>query len=144
MQEDLEPEDSPGQMYRSVLFLDVAQPETSETFKIWKSLSESECVGLVKGSMVQLIPSGIDKNGKDKHNIALMDSQTSVAAPSSTTAQTFEWTVDEKKAIAAKVNQHADLLKYCLETSRAKFDGLVETEESYRSLAVTLFLSVSK
>jgi hypothetical protein len=51
------------------------------------------------------------------------------------------WTDEEKKQIAAKIDQEADLLRYCLQTARKKFidSGLVETEESVCSLASVLF-----
>jgi len=133
-----------GQYYRSVLFLDLSQPEGTDAAKIWKSLSESECEGLVKNATVQLVPAGRDKNGNDKHNIVLMDVQAPVAVPTSTPAQTTGWTPDEKRAIATKVAQHADLMVHCLKTSRKKFGGLVETEESLRALATTLFLAAIK
>jgi hypothetical protein len=35
--------------YRSVLFLDQAQPQGSEAAKIWKSLSEEEAKDLIQG-----------------------------------------------------------------------------------------------
>lgn len=49
------------------------------------------------------------------------------------------WTPEEKKAIASKVNQNADLLAYCLQTAQAKFGDLVGAED-IRALAITLFL----
>ncbi len=54
------------------------------------------------------------------------------------------WTLEEKRTIAAKVEQNVKLLKYCLETARAEFAGLVETEESFRSLATTLFINTQR
>lgn len=131
----------PGQYYRSVLFLDLSQPEGSDAAKIWKSLSEAECEGLTKGATVQLIPTGVTKEGVARHNIVLMDAQTPATAPTSTPAPTTGWSPEERRAIATKVQQHADLMAYCLETSRKRFDGLVEAEESFRALATTLFLS---
>ena len=68
--------------YRSVLFLDQAQPVGSEAAKIWKSLSEAEAAPLSKGARVQLVPAGKDRSGKDKHNIVLLEGQ-AVSAPDS-------------------------------------------------------------
>ncbi len=98
----------PGQYYRSVLFLDLSQPEGAESAKIWKSLSESECEGLVKGAVVQLVPAGKDKNGNDKHNIVLLeDDRPLTPTPNNTpvapASPASGWTPEQKKAIAARV-----------------------------------------
>jgi len=129
----------PGNFYRSVLFIDLGQPEGSEAAKVWKSLAEAECEGLTQGSIVQLVPAGLDKNGKVKHNIVL-------ESPTIVEALPVEpgWTSAEKKAIAAKVEQHSDLLRFGLETSRRKFSDLVESEESLRCLATTLYIQAQK
>jgi hypothetical protein len=51
------------------------------------------------------------------------------------------WSDGQKKELAAKVDQEADLMKYCLQTARKKFvdSGMVEAEESVCSLACVLF-----
>jgi hypothetical protein len=51
------------------------------------------------------------------------------------------WTDEEKKQLAAKIDQESDLLRYCLQTARKKFidSGLVENEESVCALASVLF-----
>ncbi|MBV8885795.1 MAG: hypothetical protein JO235_17620 [Chroococcidiopsidaceae cyanobacterium CP_BM_RX_35] len=87
----------PGQYYRSVLFLDLSQPEGSEAAKIWKSLSEAECEGLTKGATVQLIPTGVTKEGVARHNIVLLDAQASASTPA---PQASGWSPDERRAIA--------------------------------------------
>lgn len=129
----------PGTFYYPTLFIDLSQPD-SEASKIWKNLTADEVSQIQKGDIVQLVEVGRDKSGKPKHNI-LLDAQTSVATPNTPALQTSGWSPEEKRAIASKVQQHADLLRYCLETSRSKFDGLVESEESFRTLATTLYLS---
>jgi len=52
------------------------------------------------------------------------------------------WSQEERAAIAQVVTQNADLLAFCLKTSQDKFlkAGLVQEEESMRTLAVTLFI----
>jgi len=129
----------PGNFYRSVLFVDLSQPAGSEAAKVWKSLAESECEGLVVGATVQLVPAGLDKNGKAKHNIVLDNAPIDEPTPTAT-----GWTPAEKKAIAVRVEQHSDLLRFCLETAQRKFGDLVQTEESVRCLATTLFIQAQK
>ncbi len=53
-------------------------------------------------------------------------------------------TPDQKRAIAAYVCDVADLLGFCLKTASEKFSDQVETEESLRSLATTLFIATSR
>lgn len=130
-----------GQFFRSVLFVDVNEPD-AEKAKIWKSLSESECQGLAKGSMVQLVPRGVSKEGVPQHNIILMDAQAPVTAPASTPAQTTTgWSPEQKRLLANRANQHADLLAYCLQISQQKFGEMMQSEESIRALATTIYLS---
>ncbi len=55
-----------------------------------------------------------------------------------------ELTPDQKRAIAAYVCDVADLLGFCLKTASEKFSDQVETEESLRSLATTLFIATQR
>jgi len=133
----------PGKTYYPTLFIDLSQPD-NEVGKIWKNLSSEEVSQIQKGDIVQLVEVGRDKSGKPKHNI-LLDTQPPAAAPASTPVpQALGWSPEERRAIATKIQQHADLMAYCLETSRQRFDGLVEAEESFRALATTLFLAAIK
>ncbi len=133
-----------GKFYYPTLFIDLSQPEGSEAGKIWKNLSEDEVSQIQRGDCVQLIPAGKDKSGKDKHNIVLLESPATAPDPqhAQPTPIADGWTPEQKRAIASKVQQHADLLAYCLETAHKRFGDLVSTEESIRCLGTTLYLSV--
>ena len=135
-----------GRFYHPCLFIDLSQPSGSEAAKIWKNLSGDEVSQIQRGDHVQLVPAGKDKSGKDKHNIVLLESPATVPnpQPEQATSVAEGWTPEQKRAIAAKVQQNADLLKYCLETARSKFGKLVESEESIRCLATTLYINVLK
>jgi Rad52/22 family double-strand break repair protein len=61
-----------GQFYYPTLFIDLAKPDGSEEAKIWKSLSSEEISQIAKGDTVELIPAGQNKNGTDKHTIAVI------------------------------------------------------------------------
>lgn len=127
--------------YRSVLFIDESLPEGSEAGKLWKSFNDDDQTvsQLSKGSRVQLVPAGKDKSGKDKHNILIAQKSPMVESKPTESG----WTLEEKRAIASKVNQNADLLAYCLQTARAKFGDLVGAED-IRALAITLFLQADR
>ena len=83
----------------------------------------------------------LDKSGKHKHkhNIVLEDSLMGRTSPVEA-----GWTLEEKKVIAAKIEQNSDLLRFCLETSQHKFGDLVESEESLCCLATTLFIQAQR
>jgi hypothetical protein len=50
----------------------------------------------------------------------------------------------EKRAIAAKVAQNAKLMRFCLEMVRTELGDLLESEESMRCAATTLFIQALK
>ncbi|KAM3091300.1 hypothetical protein ACKFKG_26310 [Phormidesmis sp. 146-35] len=130
--------------YRSVLFLDQAQPQGSEAAKIWKSLSEEEAKDLIQGAIVQLVPAGKDRSGKDKHNIVRIDanlSHTAKRAIHRPDRVPATWSDEQKLALSAQICDHADLLRFCLEVAHEKFAGLAD-QRDFRALATTLYLQV--
>ena len=126
--------------YCPVLFIDLAKPEGSEEAKIWKSLSADEAAPLRRGATVQLIPAGTAKNGKEKHNILLMDAPP--APPSTPAPTTGHLSLDQKRAIAAYVDGMGDLLKYCRDTAIAKLGDC--DEETIRCSTASLFIAASR
>ncbi len=53
-------------------------------------------------------------------------------------------TPDTKRAIANYIQDQAKLMCFCLETARENFSEQVETEESLRTLATTLFIATQR
>lgn len=53
------------------------------------------------------------------------------------------WTSAEKKAIAAKVEQRAALMRFCIEKAQRQFGDIVEPAD-IRALATTLFINSTK
>lgn len=132
--------------YRSVLFLDQAQPVGSEAAKIWKSLSDEEAQGLTKGAIVHLVPAGKDRSGKDKHNILRLDTVAPVSTPAKREVSRPEsigatWSDEQKLALSAQICDHANLLRFCLEVTHEKFADLADPRD-FRALATTLYLQV--
>ena len=115
-----------------------------EETKLWGDPGDPALTPLKKGNAVQLV-----KNAKGTGYSLLDTSPTTPAAPlvpapgySPRQRETWKpWNDDQKKELAAKVDQEADLMKYCLQTVREKFVdiGLVENEASVCSLASVLF-----
>jgi hypothetical protein len=117
-----------------------------EEIKLWGDPGDPSLAPLKKGNAVQLV-----KNAKGTGYSLLDTSPTTPAAPpakapkpgySPLQRETWQpWSDEEKKQLAAKIDQEADLMHYCLQTARKKFvdSGLVETEESVCCLASVLF-----
>jgi hypothetical protein len=118
-----------------------------EESKLWGDPGDPSLTPLKKGQNVQLV-----KNAKGTGYSLLDTSPTTPAAPPAMVPapgysprqqpDVFKpWTDEEKKQLAAKVDQNAELMKYCLQTARKKFvdSGMVEAEESVCSLASVLF-----
>lgn len=132
--------------YQSVLFI------ADDNQEIWKSFDAGspELEMFNKGQRVELVPSG-EKNGKVSHNVVLLTpapsrEQQAVNDHHSRTisSESGEWTDAEKRAIAAKIQQNAKLMRFCLETASAQFGDLLSQEESLRCLATSLFIQALK
>jgi hypothetical protein len=122
-----------------------------EETKLWGDPGDPALTPLKKGQSVQLV-----KNAKGTGYSLLDTSPTAPAAPpalvpapgnSPRQRETWKpWSNDQKKELAAKIDQEADLLKYCLQTARKKFvdSGMVEAEASVCSLASVLFSQATR
>jgi hypothetical protein len=135
----------PGQYYYPTLFIDLSQPEGAESAKIWKSLSGDEVSQICKGDVVQLVPAGQDKNGREKHNIVI----SAAANPSQNLSKDFhdrtisksvDIDADTKRAIATYIVSQSDLYRFCYQTAQTKLDGFVDDLETTRCMATTLYL----
>ncbi|MGA7954606.1 MAG: hypothetical protein WCA07_13920, partial [Gloeobacterales cyanobacterium] len=117
-----------------------------EETKLWGDPGDPALTPLKKGNAVQLV-----KNAKGTGYSLLDTSPGTPAAPSAPAPEpeysprqreTWKpWTDEEKKQLAAKIDQEADLMKYCLKIVKKEFfdSGLVENEASVCSLASVLF-----
>ena len=114
-----------------------------EETKLWGDPGDPALTPLKKGNAVQLV-----KNAKGT-GYSLLDTAPMTPAPAPAPGYSprqqrdvFKpWTDEEKKQLAAKTDQDADLLSYFLQTARKKFvdSGIVEAEESVCALASVLF-----
>jgi hypothetical protein len=123
-----------------------------EETKLWGDPGDPALIPLKKGNAVQLV-----KNAKGT-GYSLLDTSpgTPAAPPAKVPVPGYSlrkqpdvfkpWTDDEKRELAAKVDQEAALMRYCLQTVREKFvdSGLVEDEDSVCALASVLFSQVTE
>ena len=137
---------------------------TGEDEKIWFSTGRQPHVSLKKGDRVQilfeqregkmtrrLIVDEVNNNGSSQNSTSSANSNSrSLSHNTSSTNSNFqtlnskELTPLEKKTIASYIQQQSDLLNYCLEVSRAKYSDKVQSEESLRTLATTLFITTQR
>ncbi len=129
-----------GAFYYSTLFLD--ESKSGDEAKIWKSLSEEEVQQLRKGVRVQLVPAGKDRQGKDKHNIVLLDAPAAPQTAPAAQADPYRLTDDQKRDVAAYVSQMGDLLNYCRTVAQQKLGNV--DEETIRTSTSTLFIAAQR
>ena len=91
---------------------------------------------LTKGSPVQLIYG--ERDGKTTRQLAIPQS------PPAQTNSNSDLSPERKKEIASYVESQADLLSFCLDTAHKKFTDKVQTEESIRTLAITLYINTQR
>ncbi|WP_218080932.1 hypothetical protein [Anthocerotibacter panamensis] len=120
---------------------------TGKEVKLWGNPDNFTLTALRRGETVQVLED-------DKGKLKLLETDPAPAlTPPLRPAQTPAthslptapgWTVDEKQALAERVTQHAELMRFCLEMAQKRFGDLVATEESIRALATTLFIQALK
>jgi hypothetical protein len=151
----------PNSFYFPCLFIDLAQPEGSESAKIWKSLSADEVSQICKGDVVQLVPAGQNKNGKVKHNIVIGLNSTEstefstaespdirttdqtdrgTSLPSRNKSKSVDIDAETKRQIATFIVAQSDLYRFCYQTAQTKLDGVTDNLETTRCMTTTLYL----
>jgi hypothetical protein len=119
---------------------------------IWFKAGQTPHATLQKGQAIQVLYE--ERNGKTQRRIIVSDetretaSEPNIVPVTTTTPLGAELTPDQKRAIAAYIREQAELLGFCLKVSREKFanknNPLVETEESIRTLATSLYITVQR
>lgn len=105
--------------------------------RLWGNPGDAVLTSLRKGQQVQL--------AKDHKGYKLIADAQQPSNGSNGKGKTWQgWSDEEKRAIAAKVSDHADLLAFCLKTAREKLSSYCQTSEDIRALATTLYLSALK
>ena len=100
---------------------------------LWFTQGRTPHSTLPKGAAVQLL---YEPREDGKVIRKLVTNSTPAAQDQSTVLS-----AEQKRAIAEYIQQLGDVLVYCWDTALAKFQQKVQTEESLRHLATTLYLS---
>ncbi len=110
--------------------------DDGSTEKLYFEKGRQPHASLKRGQQVQLLFS----NGKRR--LLVSDKPDTPTEPPQPAYQ--ELTPDQKRTIANYIQDQAKLMRFCLETAREKFSDQVETEESLRTLATTLFIATQR
>ena len=113
----------------------VMEDNTEET--LWFTQGRLPHASLPKGTAVQVLFE--ERDGKMTRK--LLDNSSSAPTAQTPQGKTNLLSNAQKREVAEYINQHGDLLAYCYDTVVGKFQNKVQTEESLRCLATTLYLS---
>ena len=108
--------------------------------KIYFEAGKLPHCSLTKGQSVQV---NYEQNQEGKTFRKLV----APASPSNTNTSVNpspEISNQRKREIADYINSQADLLGFCLDTANQRFNGKVQTEESIRALATSLYIATQK
>jgi hypothetical protein len=120
----------------------ITLPDGTET-KLWGNPDDAALLALKKGQTVQLA-----KNQKGQWQLVQQQDKSSQGNGKGTvhnqTESHIDWTPDQKRAIASRIEERAKLMKFCLEQARKHCGEYLESSEDLRAIATTLFLEALK
>ena len=116
----------------------VLQMEDGSEETLWFTQGRTPHATLPKGANVQLLFE--ERDGKMTRKLIDNSQSTPTSHPQS--QATFVLLSDtKKKEIADYIKQQTDLLRYCWDISGDKFEGKIQSEETLRHLATTIYSS---
>lgn len=112
--------------------------DRGEEIKQWGEPNDPELTSLKRNQKVTLV-----KNGDNKYSIVSpSDSpQPKDTEPSQASGNSSRWSEEYKKQLSNEANQLIGLYDYCYKQTKQKMPAL-ESEESVRSIATTIFIQV--
>lgn len=117
----------------------VMEDNTEET--LWFTQGRVPHANLPKGATVQVLFE--QRDGQRTRKLIENSSSTSTSQPQAKTSPAL-LSDTKKKEIANYIQQQGDLLDFCWKTALNKFDGKIQSEETLRCLATTLYSSAKE
>jgi hypothetical protein len=137
------PPQEPRQTKNGLRINAVVTLPSGEEVKLWGDPGDPTLTALTRGQQVALA-----QNAKGGWQLVQQhDESVSANGNSSVQNQTeshTEWTPEQKRAIASRIEERAKLMKYCLAQAREHCGEYLETSEDLRAIATTLFLEALK
>lgn len=116
---------------------------TGEEVKLWGDPGDPTLTALTKGQQVALTQNAKGGWQLIQQQDESMSANGNSAVHNQTESHT-EWTPDQKRAIASRIEERAKLMKFCLEQARKHCGEYLESSEDLRAIATTLFLEALK
>ncbi len=116
----------------------VVDMDDGSTEKLYFAAGRQPHASLKRGESVQVLYEG------GKRRLLVNDKPDTPIQQPQPQPQYQGLTPDTKRAIANYVQDQADLLGFCLKMASEKFGNQIETEESLRTLATTLFIATQR
>jgi hypothetical protein len=111
---------------------------SGEEVKLWGDPGDPALTALTKGQQVALAQNS-------KGGWQLVQQQETPQQHQNGTAQNQPtWEPEDRETIAAKIEHRAKVMRYCLIKAKEQCGDLVESEESIRAIATSLFIEVLK
>ena len=114
----------------------VVEMDDGSTEKLYFEKGRQPHASLKRGQSVAILFEG------GKRRLVVSDKPNTPTEPPQPAYQKL--TPDQKRAIANYIQDQAKLMRFCLETARENFSDQIETEESLRTLATTLFIATQR
>jgi hypothetical protein len=111
---------------------------SGEEIKLWGDPGDPALTALKKNQQVALAQNA-------KGNWQLVQQQETPQQHQNGTVQNQQgWEPEDREIIAAKIEHRAKVMRYCLLKAQEHCGDLVESEESIRAIATSLFIEVLK
>ncbi len=109
-----------------------------EEIKLWGDPGDPALTALTKGQQVALA-----QNAKGGWQL-VQQQETPQQHQNGTVQNQQGWEPEDREIIAAKIEHRAKVMRYCLLKAQEHCGDLVESEESIRAIASSLFIEVLK
>jgi hypothetical protein len=111
---------------------------SGEEVKLWGDPGDPALTALTKGQQVALAQNA-------KGGWQLVQQQETPQQTNNGSGQNQQgWEPEDREIIAAKIEHRAKVMRYCLIKAKEHCGDLVESEESIRAIATSLFVEVLK
>jgi len=111
---------------------------SAEEIKLWGDPGDPALTALTKGQQVALA-----QNAKGNWQL-VQQQETPQQHQNGTVHNQQGWEPEDRETIAAKIEHRAKVMRYCLIKAKEHCGDLVESSESIRAIATSLFIEVLK
>jgi len=112
---------------------------SGEEVKLWGDPGDPALTALKKNQQVALA-----QNAKGNWQLVQQQDESSQQTNNGSGQNQQSWEPEDREIIAAKIEHRAKVMRYCILKAQEHCGDLVESEESIRAIASSLFIEVLK